>query len=181
MTKFFVGLTHKPFEDRQANLAPCSYFLFLYHTILLKIAANLSKMSLADRLNPISNEEADEIIANEKTDSPTSQETENLADALSSVALNTDKKPEAEKKDTKEDSEAEKKDTKEDSEESKQDSSDVSDKELKEEISNIVKNDYEVSVKLADLQADPNSPLYSVKKFDELGLYVSIKRKNLFL
>lgn len=29
---------------------------------------------------------------------------------------------------------------------------------------------YEVQVKLADLQADPNSPLYSVKTFEELGL-----------
>ncbi|KAJ1677652.1 RNA helicase required for poly(A+) mRNA export, partial [Spiromyces aspiralis] len=27
-----------------------------------------------------------------------------------------------------------------------------------------------VKVKLADKQADPNSPLYSVKKFEELGL-----------
>jgi len=29
---------------------------------------------------------------------------------------------------------------------------------------------YEVAVKLADLQGDPNSPLYSVKKFEDLGL-----------
>ena len=35
---------------------------------------------------------------------------------------------------------------------------------------NLIKSDYEVKVKLADLQADPNSPLYSVKSFDELGL-----------
>ncbi|KAI9717655.1 MAG: RNA helicase required for poly(A+) mRNA export [Candelaria pacifica] len=30
--------------------------------------------------------------------------------------------------------------------------------------------DYSVEVKLSDIQADPNNPLYSVKSFDELGL-----------
>lgn len=30
--------------------------------------------------------------------------------------------------------------------------------------------DYNVEVKLSDLQADPNNPLYSVKSFNELGL-----------
>ncbi|KAG0138274.1 P-loop containing nucleoside triphosphate hydrolase protein, partial [Tuber indicum] len=30
--------------------------------------------------------------------------------------------------------------------------------------------EYEVAVKLADLQGDPNSPLYSVKRFEDLGL-----------
>lgn len=38
------------------------------------------------------------------------------------------------------------------------------------ETSNLISNDYEVNVKLADQQADPNSPLYSVKTFEELGL-----------
>jgi ATP-dependent RNA helicase DDX19/DBP5 len=34
--------------------------------------------------------------------------------------------------------------------------------------------DYNVEVKLSDIQADPNNPLYSVKSFEELGgLYVS--------
>ena len=36
--------------------------------------------------------------------------------------------------------------------------------------SNLISSTYEVQVKLADLQADPNSPLYSVKSFEELGL-----------
>ncbi|ODQ81037.1 hypothetical protein BABINDRAFT_165757 [Babjeviella inositovora NRRL Y-12698] len=36
--------------------------------------------------------------------------------------------------------------------------------------STLIKPTYEVKVKLADLQADPNSPLYSVKSFEELGL-----------
>lgn len=35
---------------------------------------------------------------------------------------------------------------------------------------NLIGSEYEVKVKLADLQADPNSPLYSIKSFDELGL-----------
>jgi hypothetical protein len=35
---------------------------------------------------------------------------------------------------------------------------------------NLIQNRYEVDVKLLDLQADPNSPLYSVKSFEELGL-----------
>jgi ATP-dependent RNA helicase DDX19/DBP5 len=32
--------------------------------------------------------------------------------------------------------------------------------------------DYEVEVKLSDLQADPNNPLYSAKTFEELELCV---------
>ncbi|KAK9472720.1 P-loop containing nucleoside triphosphate hydrolase protein [Dipodascopsis tothii] len=36
--------------------------------------------------------------------------------------------------------------------------------------SNLIENQHEVAVKLADLQADPNSPLYSVKSFEDLGL-----------
>lgn len=42
--------------------------------------------------------------------------------------------------------------------------------EIKEEDTNLIQNRYEVAVKLQDLQADPNSPLYSVKSFEELGL-----------
>jgi ATP-dependent RNA helicase DDX19/DBP5 len=34
----------------------------------------------------------------------------------------------------------------------------------------LVKSSFEVSVTLADQQADPNSPLFSVKTFEELGL-----------
>jgi hypothetical protein len=33
--------------------------------------------------------------------------------------------------------------------------------------------DYLVELKLADMQADPNNPLYSIKSFDELGLSVT--------
>ncbi|CDO94954.1 unnamed protein product [Kluyveromyces dobzhanskii CBS 2104] len=39
-----------------------------------------------------------------------------------------------------------------------------------EATSNVVNSEYEVKVNLADLQADANSPLYSVKSFEELGL-----------
>ena len=44
------------------------------------------------------------------------------------------------------------------------------DKEIKEPETNLIQNKYEVAVKLQDLQADPNSPLFSVKSFEELGL-----------
>lgn len=36
--------------------------------------------------------------------------------------------------------------------------------------SGLITSNYEVKVKLADLQADPNSPLYSAKSFEDLGL-----------
>ncbi|KAI8138139.1 P-loop containing nucleoside triphosphate hydrolase protein [Fennellomyces sp. T-0311] len=39
-----------------------------------------------------------------------------------------------------------------------------------DEQSNLIKSTHTVQVKLADQQADPNSPLYSVKSFEELGL-----------
>jgi ATP-dependent RNA helicase DDX19/DBP5 len=35
---------------------------------------------------------------------------------------------------------------------------------------NLIQNKYQVAVKLQDMQADPTSPLYSVKSFEELGL-----------
>lgn len=44
-----------------------------------------------------------------------------------------------------------------------------------ENESNLIENHHTVQVKLADQQADPNSPLYSVKSFEELGLYVQAK------
>ena len=44
--------------------------------------------------------------------------------------------------------------------------------EAKEQDTNLIENKYEVAVKLQDLQADPNSPLFSVKSFEELGLYL---------
>ncbi|CAI4036360.1 hypothetical protein SMKI_15G2020 [Saccharomyces mikatae IFO 1815] len=46
----------------------------------------------------------------------------------------------------------------------------VEEKNEKEKDSNLISSEYEVKVKLADIQADPNSPLYSAKSFDELGL-----------
>ena len=38
------------------------------------------------------------------------------------------------------------------------------------EEDNLVNNNYDVTVKLADMQGDPNSPLYSVKRFEDLGM-----------
>ena len=36
--------------------------------------------------------------------------------------------------------------------------------------SDLHEPDFEVNVKLADMQADPNNPLYSAKTFEQLGL-----------
>ena len=36
--------------------------------------------------------------------------------------------------------------------------------------SGIIEPSYDVDVKLSDLQADPNDPLFSAKSFEELGL-----------
>ncbi|KAI9360271.1 P-loop containing nucleoside triphosphate hydrolase protein [Pilaira anomala] len=48
----------------------------------------------------------------------------------------------------------------------------VSDSKEEEETeeNNLIQSTHVVQVKLADQQADPNSPLYSVKSFEELGL-----------
>lgn len=39
-----------------------------------------------------------------------------------------------------------------------------------DQVDNLIQSTQTVQVKLADQQADPNSPLYSVKSFDDLGL-----------
>lgn len=40
--------------------------------------------------------------------------------------------------------------------------------------SNLQEPEYNVEVKLSDLQDDPNNPLYSVKNFSDLGLWVIV-------
>lgn len=46
----------------------------------------------------------------------------------------------------------------------------AAEKKAEKSDANLVTSEYEVKVNLADLQADPDSPLYSVKTFEELGL-----------
>ena len=41
------------------------------------------------------------------------------------------------------------------------------------DVTQLLESQYEVAVKLADMQGDPNSPLYSVRRFEDLGLCVS--------
>ena len=41
--------------------------------------------------------------------------------------------------------------------------------------SQLQEPEYQVEIKLADMQADPNNPLYSASSFDQLGLYVFSK------
>lgn len=40
--------------------------------------------------------------------------------------------------------------------------------------SDLRESSYDVTVTLADQQADPNSPLFSVKAFEELGLHENL-------
>ncbi|KAG5366189.1 ATP-dependent RNA helicase DBP5 [Yarrowia sp. B02] len=75
-----------------------------------------------------------------------------------------DAKVEETKEDDKEAKEPEAKD-----EPAKEESKDEA-KDKPEEENNLIQTEYEVRVKLADLQADPNSPLYSAKRFEDLGL-----------
>ena len=46
----------------------------------------------------------------------------------------------------------------------------VKDGENENDDSNLIVSNYDVAVKLADMQGDPDSPLYSVKRFEDLGL-----------
>ena len=39
----------------------------------------------------------------------------------------------------------------------------------------LAEPEYDVEVKLADLQADPNNPLFSAKSFEDLQLYVRLE------
>ncbi|KAJ1896785.1 hypothetical protein LPJ66_003789, partial [Kickxella alabastrina] len=41
-------------------------------------------------------------------------------------------------------------------------------KEVKAQPKEFIENETEVEVRLADIQADPNSPLYSIKSFEDL-------------
>ncbi|EGW31441.1 uncharacterized protein SPAPADRAFT_140222 [Spathaspora passalidarum NRRL Y-27907] len=86
-----------------------------------------------------------------KKETSTKEETKKATD--DDKAETTDKKVETEKEKPKKEEEVK-----------------IEDKEESPKESNLIKSSYEVKVKLADLQADPNSPLYSVKSFEELGL-----------
>ncbi|WWD19833.1 ATP-dependent RNA helicase DBP5 [Kwoniella shandongensis] len=44
------------------------------------------------------------------------------------------------------------------------------------EASGLISNEFQVEVKLADLQADPNSPLYSVQTFEQLNLHEDLMK-----
>lgn len=46
--------------------------------------------------------------------------------------------------------------------------------EKNEDATDLIKSTFEVAVTLADQQADPNSPLFSIKTFEELGLHADL-------
>lgn len=81
-----------------------------------------------------------------------------------------DKEAKDDKEDAKDTEEAAKEDTKEDTKEEAKEESKEGTKEEPSEDTNLIQTEYEVKVKLADLQADPDSPLYSAKRFEDLGL-----------
>jgi len=83
-----------------------------------------------------------------------------LADRISSADVTSEKKKEGEENKASTTSQSSPQERK------------TEEKDTKEPETNLIPNKYEVAVKLQDLQADPNSPLYSVKSFEELGLYI---------
>lgn len=46
--------------------------------------------------------------------------------------------------------------------------------------STLAESEYKVEVKLADMQMDPNNPLFSAKSFEELKLYVTASLRIAF-
>lgn len=99
------------------------------------------------------------------------RETSDAADLLSSLTIKAQAKEqaaqeEAESKPKVEEPKKEETKVEEEKEEAKESEAPKDE----EPDSNLIKSTYEVKVKLADLQADPNSPLYSIKSFEELGL-----------
>ncbi|AOW28226.1 ATP-dependent RNA helicase DBP5 [Candida albicans L26] len=105
-------------------------------------------------------------------DSKKPEEKKEVVEEPENKEINDDKKDEDKKDESKDevkDGDGAKEETKEEvKEESKEEPKEP--KEPKEPATNLIKSSYEVKVKLADIQADPNSPLYSVKSFEELGL-----------
>lgn len=101
-----------------------------------------------------------------KKDDSTTSDAAKKPDATDQIDLTSE--PKEESKDAKAEPEAETKNVKE---ESSDDTTQDTSKEGEEAApSTLIKSNYEVRVKLADMQADPDSPLYSVKSFEELGL-----------
>ncbi|CCH43922.1 hypothetical protein BN7_3477 [Wickerhamomyces ciferrii] len=110
------------------------------------------------------------------------RETADASDLLSSLTIKAENKTTESKEEPKPESKPEVKEESKDEvkpevkdevksepkSESKDESKQTND--TPEQESNLIKSTYEVKVKLADLQADPNSPLYSIKSFEELGL-----------
>lgn len=142
-------------------------------------------MSLADRLNPRPEEEAnnkedesnnDAVTPSEATDeAPTPPVSEENAeetkttDLMANLDVKEKDKASSTEKEQKEDKEEDKKDESKPSEDG--------DKKAKEEPeSNLINSSYEVELRLADLQADQNSPLYSIKSFEDLGLSDELKK-----
>lgn len=110
--------------------------------------------------NNKSDTDAAELLSSLKLDKKNEPSKEEAPKAESATVNNTAKEEDTGDKTEKQDK----------TEETSKDATPAKEEKPKGEESNLIQSSYEVQVKLSDLQADPNSPLYSIKSFDELGL-----------
>lgn len=101
----------------------------------------------------------------------TTRDSSDAADLLNSLSISADA-PKAEVEPKKQEEETKSEEPVKEESEKKKDEEPKSEEstESTPQSEGLITSQYEVQVKLADLQADPNSPLYSIKSFEELGL-----------
>lgn len=163
---------------------PSSRTTYVWYVIYLEISLTIDTREAADAASLLGSltlndkEKADSKAVDvpkeepEKTEEPKKAEESKGAEDLKQKEDSKEEVPKKEESPEKEPLEKEEPQGKENAESSKEkdESPTSSNKETPESEDNLVKSTYEVKVKLADLQADPNSPLFSVKSFEELGL-----------
>jgi ATP-dependent RNA helicase DDX19/DBP5 len=143
--------------------------------------------SLADRFNPRpdtsgssgAEDEAKKVeVVEESDEAPTPAsgggDDTKAADLMANLSVKEgEKKEDGEKK---ADGDEKEEDKKADGEKKGEEDKKADGEKKGEEETNLIQSSYEVKVKLADLQADPNSPLYSAKSFEDLGLAEDLKK-----
>lgn len=111
-----------------------------------------------------------DLLASLKIESK-DKEKESTEPATTDVPKKQEAEPEEKEEESKESKDKSKDESVDDkADKTKKEGDAASKTDRKEQETNLVKSEYEVKVNLADIQADPNSPLYSVKSFEELGL-----------
>ncbi|KAK6455114.1 RNA helicase required for poly mRNA export [Scheffersomyces xylosifermentans] len=121
-------------------------------------------MSTDKRVDADASELLSSLSLGPKTDAPKKDES---TDKTDKKEVEEDKKDVIEEKKSEESTKDEPKKEEAKTEEPKKEETK---KDETKEDTNLIQSTYEVKVKLADIQADPNSPLFSVKSFEELGL-----------